>query len=54
MNIQSSDFKIQPSFIIRKLFAAKVEPVLVMSVINSQPQVKGSISVDPIDFTIEN
>ena len=39
---------------IRKLFAARDDPVLVISVISSQPPVKGAISVDPIDYTIEN
>ena len=38
---QASDFKISPSFKIRRLFAFKVSPVEVMSVINSADPVKG-------------
>ena len=52
--IQSSDFKIYPSLTILRLLAAKVEPVLVMSVTMSELPAYGAISVLPIDLTIEN
>ena len=47
VKIQAWDFKISPSFNIRRLFALRVSPVDVMSVINSAEPVKGYASVAP-------
>ena len=45
--MQASDFKISPSLRIRRLFALRVSPDEVMSVIISDDPVKGYASVAP-------